>query len=760
MVRYTLFGNPIAFDDGAERFFDLQHQNWTARDRALEEFSKWYQKCADIGVVLAQYRKFGGDLVEKFALKPLFSTLADSGIFDVSRESYRHTCLDMTDIDEALRGIQDQYKQIERTQAAQEEYRQARKDSRSRWQGGGFGLSGALKGAAEAGALNMVSGLGHSMVNAVGNAGSAAAAASSKQALFKSQGTADTLFRGIESSLREAYQSHMELVNGRKGAGYICSKFNFDRSSALFENAKKLPERRIELLVQAVALCPWNQELMKYLFLEFPKERREVCSIAKRFHVDLSEQYEEIFSREYTEEAHESEEAAQQARERILQLMKEYSTIESTTLDQLEHDRLEILCAGVEQADEARCNELKKLVEDYKAMKRNKEPFLEQIQARIQEIWSKEDCEAFDALYERTDLLNPEAVKATQAYIEQNGRTDDAKGYLDALGACTPDTIRAAKLYQHKSRPRLFRVLLWFSFAMFVLNWVWFEAGVLPGIGFLVLWLSFVVQRFNLSEAWDKLTLKGRVLHPTVTAELSPQEKRFPMGAWISVLLLAAVCIWTAYTVISAAQPEEAAPPETEISDPVYTEEDATQPEPVPALTYEAVQEDGSLVDALNGNQDTLQSISISAYNLPFREIAPFAQNYVIDYWNAGATDPTGLWDAPNLNGYTLNDIAYTVNGIDYGSSGNWEELLNYYMNNDDSFLNTPVYSMVEDPLAGEASLLNPVDGDYDDTIDAYWSDTYGIWIPSGWYGDPDAEAEYYNMLCNGGSDLTQALTN
>ena len=146
MVRYTLFGNPIAFDDGAERFFDLQHQNWTARDRALEEFSKWYQKCADIGVVLAQYRKFGGDLVEKFALKPLFSTLADSGIFDVSRESYRHTCLDMTDIDEALRGIQDQYKQIERTQAAQEEYRQARKDSRSRWQGGGFGLSGVRTG--------------------------------------------------------------------------------------------------------------------------------------------------------------------------------------------------------------------------------------------------------------------------------------------------------------------------------------------------------------------------------------------------------------------------------------------------------------------------------------------------------------------------------------------------------------------------------------------------------------------------------------
>lgn len=254
MVHYTLFGKPIVFDDGAERFFDLQYQSWTARDQAIEEFSKWYQSCGNIGAVLAQYRKFGGDLVEKFALKPLFSTLLDNGIFDVSQESYRAACLDTTDINEALRRIQSQYQQIERTQAAEEEYRQARKDNRGRWQGGGFGLGGALKGAAEAGALNMVSGLGHSMVNAVGNAGSAAAAASSKQALFKNQGTAETLFQGIESSLRTAYQAHMELVNRRKGAGYIRSTFDFDRSAALFENAKKLPERREELLVQAVTL--------------------------------------------------------------------------------------------------------------------------------------------------------------------------------------------------------------------------------------------------------------------------------------------------------------------------------------------------------------------------------------------------------------------------------------------------------------------------------------------------------------------------
>ncbi|WP_342066621.1 hypothetical protein [Achromobacter kerstersii] len=49
-------------------------------------------------------------------------------------------------------------------------HREARKDSRSRWSGGGFGLSGALSGAAKAGLLNMGSGLLHGAFNAAADA--------------------------------------------------------------------------------------------------------------------------------------------------------------------------------------------------------------------------------------------------------------------------------------------------------------------------------------------------------------------------------------------------------------------------------------------------------------------------------------------------------------------------------------------------------------------------------------------------------------
>ncbi len=50
-----------------------------------------------------------------------------------------------------------------------EYYRQFRKENRGRFVGGGFGLEGALKGIATAGALNLATGVAHSAFNFVGN---------------------------------------------------------------------------------------------------------------------------------------------------------------------------------------------------------------------------------------------------------------------------------------------------------------------------------------------------------------------------------------------------------------------------------------------------------------------------------------------------------------------------------------------------------------------------------------------------------------
>lgn len=60
-----------------------------------------------------------------------------------------------------------------------------RKQFRNQWSGGGFGIAGALKGAAMAGVLNLGSGAVHSVANAIGNAQSNSKAKAKKMELIR-----------------------------------------------------------------------------------------------------------------------------------------------------------------------------------------------------------------------------------------------------------------------------------------------------------------------------------------------------------------------------------------------------------------------------------------------------------------------------------------------------------------------------------------------------------------------------------------------
>ena len=107
--------------------------------------------------------------------------------------------------------------QLERNRA----YRTARKDSRGIWVGGGFGLSGAIKGAIEANVLNATSGLAHEAYNSLGDAFdttiatgkgifSAAIAGVKKAHIYSSQKTKNMLY---DSILDQVFVFHYVVWN-------------------------------------------------------------------------------------------------------------------------------------------------------------------------------------------------------------------------------------------------------------------------------------------------------------------------------------------------------------------------------------------------------------------------------------------------------------------------------------------------------------------------------------------------------------------
>ena len=101
--------------------------------------------------------------------------------------------------------IEEKYLSIVTEQQEAEEYRRQRKASRGRWEGGGFGVDGMIKGAMVAGTANMASGLAYSTANAIGNIGSAIKASNSKSALYNSS----------IPLYRSATKESMEAVGGK-----------------------------------------------------------------------------------------------------------------------------------------------------------------------------------------------------------------------------------------------------------------------------------------------------------------------------------------------------------------------------------------------------------------------------------------------------------------------------------------------------------------------------------------------------------------
>lgn len=508
MLRYELFGRTILFEDAAERSYDLQAAAERACLEASHRFNKWYTQRGSIQAVLDGYLPFTRSMIEELAFHPLFSQLAGCEIYDVSEDTYWDRCVSLEGARAALEVVEHQYDAILDRQNAEKAQRTDRKANRSHYRSyTSFHSDAWLHDQAAAGVKNLASFTGHTLWNTVGNAGSAISASIDKNALYKDTAIQNDLLDGILTDLFTTYSAHTDLLNERR-EGYVHSVFDEDRSAALFENAKKVPEKQQELLAQAFALCPWNEALVQYIFVHFPAGRRTAYAAAQRFSVDLSDAVEEILAQEYDETAQSSEAAAQAAKEQILLHMEGYGISESPTLDRLETDCLERLCEGWQTAGEAACEEFMEALRQYPAQEKLKGPFFEQlqkVQARIEQIWSAEDGEIFDDLYKKVDITDPKAVAEAIAYVRSKGRTGSSQKYLDALSACTAKNIEKAHLYRDTNRYKLYILLAVLSIlASLILPIAWIAAIPL-----------FILAR-DLKKTWMLLTIGGTVIHPAL----------------------------------------------------------------------------------------------------------------------------------------------------------------------------------------------------------------------------------------------------
>ena len=506
MKAYTLFGEKITFDDAAERFYDMQIQCQTVIGDVEKQFLSWYKQQGTIEHVLQDYSRFVSQIMHDYVIVRLFPQVHELEIYDLSLERYCKSCLSLEASYDVWQELDERYTAIIDKQNAEEQYRANRKAMRARWQGGGFGLSGALKGAAQAGALNAVSGIGHSVINGAGNIISSAEAAESKAKLFQSERTRNQMLNAIKKDVGRFYRNHIALINSYR-ANYIRSSFDVERADTLFRNAKQFPNKRDELLKESFRLCPWNEALHEYIFMNCPEERKAIFNAAKRFGKGLGYCVEKLLWQEYKQGDTSTEAQALIAKKRILSLMYTYKLQTSGALDQLEQDCLRRLCPDIASADEQTCNAYLDAVNFYDAQEKSKQIFRNEINKRLDIIWSVEDDLACKTVYLNTDILSDTDVQKAIRHIKEKSRTKAHEPYIEALKMCTKNDINIARKYRRGIVPKWYATVAWIGLLLFLLNIILLNAGAWVGGIALATAIIFSILYLLLQSAWETVVL-------------------------------------------------------------------------------------------------------------------------------------------------------------------------------------------------------------------------------------------------------------
>lgn len=544
MKKYTLFGKNIVFDDAAEHAYEVQADYEFAKLRIRDLFRKWYKEQSSIQNVLNHFHDFVNSVYAELLVETTFEKIQKYGIYDMTADMYGRRCVSFEGAQDAFDEIEAQYDAITEKQHAEEQYRAARKASRGRWQGGGFGLSGALKGAATAGALNAVSGLGHDLANSAGNLSSALDASNAKSDLYNASATANRLLTGLYEDIRTFFDNHIQLMSTSK-PGFFKFCFDEERAKALLGNAKQLPDKRTELLSQAFTLCPWDEDLQRYIFQRYPADRKEIFRASTEWGLGIYDCVEEVLSAEYTEKAKQNEADAQQAKKRILDIMHEYGLEESRALDQLETDCLNRLCPNIETTDEETCDAYITAIADYDAQETIKEQFIKRIEERVSAIWSTEDAAICRNIYMNTDLTSPDAVKKSLQKIKEKARTAAHEPYSKALEACSEANIGAARKYYHGVWPQVCGTLGWSGLAAFLLILFVWQLGAAWSILAAAVSIIFTVLYSSMKSAYNTLTLNGEVFHIAITRNNSAVAVQVPGILWtIPVVFLMLVAVY------------------------------------------------------------------------------------------------------------------------------------------------------------------------------------------------------------------------
>lgn len=304
MKSFKILGKNIEFDDNTCKYFDVYReyekeliaigrvQDANLQEEIIESFGdkkksykgqEYFNEVEEIGL---KYIEPGKEYVIK--------QLCKNNIFDVSKKDF-----DDSEWRNYFAELRRELRAVDRNEQKMRDYREKRKNSRGRWVGGGFGISGSIKGAMQAQALNMAEGAVHTLINGIGNFGTSVSSSIQKDNILDkySYKTFSLIpeYRMLVDSLMDVLVER-NIVKRPK----FIKNHSIDDIDDIYEDDVREKqdnmlknivyvdsEKKKDLLVESLKLDPTNEEIYIKILQIYPNDIDEISNIMNFLAIDV-----------------------------------------------------------------------------------------------------------------------------------------------------------------------------------------------------------------------------------------------------------------------------------------------------------------------------------------------------------------------------------------------------------------------------------------------------------------------------------------
>lgn len=287
MQTFVIGGREVSFSDTYAIYGELRKQIDLEARQADRNFVRAYKNWGDIQTVISNIDDwFQERLYDTFmSCKPIALNYGayDYGIPKLQNINYIQRKSLWSPYTTARDNIKSGLSKIDDYEASEEQRRAIRKESRTRIVGGGFGVSGAVKGMAVAGAINLGTGLAHGAFNMLGNMLTSMSASSDRDELY------DSSMLCLRAGIRESLLNLLPII-----ANIINIRLDVDQQKEItilenIQNGSLDGHDLAKPFVDAFLAYPFDEKLYIAYLMSYPEELTTIQKMSPFFGVDLSQ---------------------------------------------------------------------------------------------------------------------------------------------------------------------------------------------------------------------------------------------------------------------------------------------------------------------------------------------------------------------------------------------------------------------------------------------------------------------------------------